>query len=63
MNRIKAIRESKGLSQKQLANIVSVSAPFLCDLEKGRRGANPETWKKLADALGVDVPDLMERVS
>lgn len=60
MNRIKELRESQGLSQKQLAEMAKISAPYLCDLESNRRGAKPETYKRIADVLGIPVSDLMK---
>lgn len=58
MNRIKEIRELKGVQQKELANQVGVTAPYLHDLENNRRGAKPETMQRIADALGVPVEEL-----
>lgn len=58
MNRIKAIRELFNISQSDLARQAGISQPFLSDLEKGRRGAKPETLKKIADCMGVDVRKL-----
>ena len=58
MNRIKEIRESAGVSQKDLATKANVSRPYLSDLEKNRRGAKPETLQRIAEALGVTTKDL-----
>ncbi len=58
MNRIKEIRERKGLQQKELAEIVGLSAPYLHDLENDRRGAKPETLERIANGLGVTVMEL-----
>ena len=58
MFRIKELRQAANMSQKELADKAHVSTPFLCDLEKNRRGAKPETLGKIADALGVDVAEL-----
>ena len=60
MNRIKELREKKGLTQQQLANLAGVTQPYLHDLEKGHRGAKPETWARIARALGVLVSELKE---
>ena len=59
MNRIKELRVAKGLMQKELAKTAGVSCPFLCDLEKNRRSAKPETYLRIAGALGVPVSDLI----
>ena len=63
MNRIKDVRETHGMSQKALAESVGISRPFLCDLEKNRRGAKPDTMLRIADALGVAVADLEQGAS
>lgn len=60
MNRIKEIREQKQVRQKDLAAAVGISQPYLHDLENGRRGARPDTYKRIAEALGVSVRDLFE---
>lgn len=63
MNRIKELRESKGINQKELSEKAGISRPFLCDLEKNRRGAKPETYQRIADALEVPVSDLRQEAS
>ena len=60
MNKIKALREQAGIQQKELAARAEISQPVLCDLENNRRGAKPETYQRIADALGVKVEDLKE---
>lgn len=61
MNRIREIRESINMAQKELAELVGISCPFLCDLEKNRRGAKPETYQRIAEALNVSVSELMKK--
>lgn len=61
MNRIREIREAVRMAQKELAEKVGISCPFLCDLEKNRRGAKPETYQRIADALNVPVTELMQK--
>ena len=56
MNRVKEIRESKGITQKELALAIGVSCPYMHDLEKG---AKQETWLKIASHLGVAVDELL----
>ena len=60
MYRIREVRESKGVTQSFLASSAQVSQPYLSDLEYNRRGAKPETLKRIADVLGVDVEELKE---
>lgn len=58
MNRVRELREQRNMTQQMLASMASVSRPFLVDIEKNRRGAKQETWKRIADALSVTVDDL-----
>lgn len=58
MNRVRYIRKSKGMKLRQVAETAGCSIAFLSDVELNRRGAKPETWNKIADALGVEVDDL-----
>ena len=61
MNRIREIRKAKGFTQTSLAVLAGVSQPFLHDLETNRRGAKPDTLKRIADVLGVSVDELTEK--
>lgn len=54
--RIRQLREAQGLSLRALAEKVGVSAPFLSDLEHGRRGT--EKIPAIAKALGIAAKDL-----
>lgn len=55
---IRALREQRGLSLRALADLVGVSAPFLSDLEHGRR--QTDRLEALARALAVPVARLEE---
>ena len=61
MNQIRKIREKKKISQMELARAAGVSQPYMSDLENNRRGARPETYRKIAEFLGVEVSDLMKK--
>jgi transcriptional regulator with XRE-family HTH domain len=58
---LKSLRESKGLSQLELAKRSKVPQGYLSELEAGRK-RNPgiETLRKIAKALGVPVAELLE---
>ena len=60
MNTVRKLRTDQKLTIKEVAEKVGVSIAFLSDLEKGRRGAKPETWARIAEALGVQVDELRE---
>ncbi|MEW6213321.1 MAG: helix-turn-helix transcriptional regulator [Acidobacteriota bacterium] len=51
---VKALRQSKGLSQEELAKKSKTSRPSICDLESGA-DCRVSTLHKVADALGVPV--------
>ena len=59
MNRIKEIREKARMTQIELSIKAGISQPYLCDLEKNRRGAKPDTYQRIADALGVSITELV----
>ncbi len=56
---IRWAREQRGITLRELARRIDVSAPFVCDLEKDRRTSARLT--EIAKALGVDVVDLETR--
>ena len=54
--RIRELREKKGMTLRRLAEAVGISAPFLSDVEHGRRGTLK--MPEIASALGVPIEDL-----
>lgn len=62
MNKIKEVRERMNITQTALSHRALISQPYLHDLENNKRGAKPETFQRIADALGVSVSDLFEEV-
>lgn len=61
MTNLERIRREMGVTQKALADAANVSQPFLHDLENGNRNAKPETWARIAAALGCTIDELYER--
>lgn len=58
MNRIKELRQSKGLTQAGLAKKVGISEQAVSFYENDRRKPKIETWNRLADFFNVSVPYL-----
>jgi transcriptional regulator with XRE-family HTH domain len=58
--RLKEWREKRGLSQEALSELAGVSRDSISSYENGRREAHPGTAKKLAEALEVNVTNLVE---
>lgn len=56
--RIRELREAQDSSVRELAKKLKVSAPFLSDIELGRRHPSDEVLQRLAVALGTKVDDL-----
>lgn len=61
MNRIKEARLAKGLTQKQLGDLVGWSYSTISLYESGGRKPEPETLLTLANILGVSTDYLLGR--
>lgn len=56
---LRVFRELRGLSQVKLAALSGVNRVQIANIEAGRKSGSVETARKLADALGVLVDDLV----
>jgi transcriptional regulator with XRE-family HTH domain len=56
---LKEVRQSRGLSQRELGELARVSPGTVYRVENGLRGAYPGTVRKLATALGVAPEELV----
>jgi transcriptional regulator with XRE-family HTH domain len=56
--RVRALREERGLLQRQLATAAGLPARTVGRLERGEADARLSTLAKIASALKVDVKDL-----
>jgi transcriptional regulator with XRE-family HTH domain len=56
---VKRIRQEKGLTQEQLAELSGFSQQYISGLEQGRRNPTVVTLYELATALGVSHMELM----
>ena len=59
MNRIRQIREKRGLTQAQLADRVGTTQPTIMRLENGKRRLTVEWMRKIAKALDVLPEELL----
>ena len=57
---LKRCRLEAGLSLRGLARAAGVSHDTVMDIERGVRAPHPATVKKLAEAIGVAVGDLVD---
>ena len=60
MKRLRRLRESKGLSQRALADIANMSYTFLSNVEAGKADPSLSTLRRLAKALKVKIVDLLD---
>lgn len=58
-SKIKELRESKGLTQKELGKRIGVTAVTITRYERGDRNPSIEMLNKIADALNVPLSDLI----
>lgn len=56
---IKKMRASRGLSQKELAEKIGMSATALCNIEKGHCFPSKDTIKAICDAMDIPVSWLL----
>ncbi len=59
---VRRIRQKKGLTQEQFADVSGFSQQYISSLEKGRRNPTIITLYELAVALGVSHIDLVRPV-
>lgn len=58
--RIKALREAKGLTQRDLAKLAKVTSPAIAFWETGKRFPRGKNLKNLAIALGCKESDILD---
>jgi len=57
---IKRYRQSRNLSQADLAEKLDISVNFLCNIENGNRWVSPQTLIKFASALNIEPYELLK---
>lgn len=60
MQKLRRLREERGLSQVKLAARADVNPSTVNQIERGARDPSPATLRKLADALDVSLVELLE---
>lgn len=58
-NRIKELRESQGLLQRQLSAQLEIDTPMFSKIERGERKAKREQVLKIAELLKADEQELL----
>jgi transcriptional regulator with XRE-family HTH domain len=57
--RVRELRERAGLSQRDAAHACDLSAVYYGTIERAEKSASIETIEKLAQGLGVPLPELL----
>lgn len=58
--RVAEVRKSKGVTQQQLAEHISMSVVAIAYIETGKRWARLGTLNKIAKSLKVDIQELFK---
>ena len=62
-DRLKLMREVKCLSQEQLAQRVSSSRVYICELECGKANPSIQILSQIANGLGMTLSELLDGVT
>ena len=57
-NKLRVWREYRGMSAKELAEATGLAAPYISQLENGKREGTLDTFKKIAATLRVDIDNI-----
>ncbi len=58
-NPLKVFREYRGLTQAKLAELSGVSQPMIAAIEAGKKSGTVATMKSIAQALDLDIDDIV----
>lgn len=57
-SRVRELREAKGMSQEQLADVSGLDRTYISGIERGKRNVGLHNIEVLAKALGVTITEL-----
>ncbi len=57
---IRRERQAQGISQQRLADVIGTDQAVIARLEAGKHNTGIATYVKIADALGVNLAELVE---
>ncbi len=60
MDRLKELRKLRAFSQQDLADAAGIGRNTISRIERGETGAHGRTLRRLAEALHVDVAELVK---
>jgi transcriptional regulator with XRE-family HTH domain len=53
MNLLQTLRQQSGKTQRQLAEVLGVSQPFIAQVDSGERTLRPESWQRLGPHIAL----------
>jgi transcriptional regulator with XRE-family HTH domain len=59
-SRLRQLRQVKGLSQEELADVAGLHRTYVGSVERGERNISIDNMDCLAKALGVDITELLK---
>ena len=60
--RIKKVRNSKGLTQEELAELMGINSKYLSSIERGKENPTLNTVLKLAESLDVNPNEIFKDI-
>jgi DNA-binding XRE family transcriptional regulator len=58
-NKVRVWRSYRGMTSRDLASATGLSAPFISEIETGKKDGSVSAMKKIAVVLGVDLDDIV----
>lgn len=58
-NKVRVWRAHRGMSARDLAAATKLSRPYISEIESGKKDGSVSAMKKIAEALKVDLDDLV----
>lgn len=58
---LRVARQACGISQEKLAELADIHRTYVGSVERGERNISIDNMERLANALGLDVVDLLTR--
>ncbi len=58
-SKVRVWRSFRGLTARDLASATGLSAPYISEIESGKKDGSVSAMKKIAETLGVDLDDIV----
>ena len=58
---LQRLRRERGLSQEELADLANIHQTYLSGVERGKRNPTITVLQRIAEALGTDIKELVQR--